>query len=77
MYYRVHVLPDSKHDSIEKIGEHRYQIKTKAPAEDNQANHSSLRILAREVGCTPKELRIISGHHTPRKLIERQEKPLA
>ena len=69
MYIRVKVLPKAKKEKIEIAGQSRYNISVKEPAEKNMANNRMLEVLAKEIDKSPKELRIISGHHSPIKLI--------
>jgi uncharacterized protein (TIGR00251 family) len=68
MYVRVIVYPDVKKESIKNVGENRFEIKVKEPAERNLANRKIIDLLANEYVVNPKSVRIVSGHHSSRKI---------
>jgi uncharacterized protein (TIGR00251 family) len=67
MYIKIKVVPDAKVEKVEQVKDDEYRIWVKVPAENNAANKRVLEILHarfREVS-----LRIVSGHHSPSKII--------
>ena len=69
MYVRVVVYSGGKKEVLEKTGDHRYEIRVKEPAERNLANGRVIELIAREYGVNPKAIRILSGHHSSRKIL--------
>lgn len=69
MYVRVVVYPGGKKEMIEKTGDHRYEIRVKEPAERNLANGRVIELIAHTYQVNPKAIRILSGHHTSRKIL--------
>jgi uncharacterized protein YggU (UPF0235/DUF167 family) len=70
MYVKVHVFAGMKKESVKKLKDNVYEIVTKAPAERNIANERVREIIAEECGVSTKAVRIVSGHHSPSKLLE-------
>ena len=68
MYVKVEVYPKAKRESIERIGDHRFKVTVKEPAERNLANKQTLELLAKEYQVSPKMIRLVSGHHSGRKI---------
>ncbi len=68
MYVRVAVYPSSKKEVILNAGEHRYEMRVKEPAERNLANVRVMELLALQYQVSPKLVRIVSGHHSSRKI---------
>ena len=68
MYVRVSVYPSAKKEVVLNIGDNRYEIRVKEPAERNLANARLIELLAVEYKVSPKSIRIVSGHHSSRKI---------
>lgn len=68
MYVRVAVYPGNKHESVKVLGEHRFEIKVKEPAERNLANVRIKELLALEYKVEVKAVRLVSGHQNSRKI---------
>jgi uncharacterized protein YggU (UPF0235/DUF167 family) len=73
MYVRVSVYPSAKKEIVLKVGENRYEIRVKEPAERNLANTRVIELLANLHKVTPKSIRIVSGHHSGRKIFSLPE----
>jgi uncharacterized protein YggU (UPF0235/DUF167 family) len=71
MLIRLKVHPDATRDSIERRAEAVYEIWVRAPAERRLANAAALALLARELGCSAKSLRVIKGATSPSKIVQR------
>ncbi len=69
MYIKVKVTPSAKKEKVEKGEGDVFKISVKEPTERNLANRRVLEIIADHFGVLPKEVRIISGHHRPNKLL--------
>jgi len=73
MYIKVIVFPKAKKEEFKKISENRFEIKVKEKAERNQANQKIIELLADYFKIKTKDVKIISGHHHPNKLISIKE----
>jgi uncharacterized protein YggU (UPF0235/DUF167 family) len=69
MYIRVRVAAGAKKESFEKISEDFFLVSVKDPAEQNLANRRILELIAVYFGISPRQVRIISGHHSPGKIL--------
>ena len=67
---RLKVHPDERRDRLEKRADGVYEIWVKAPAERGLANAAVLALLAKELGCEPKQLRLMKGAHSPSKIVQ-------
>lgn len=72
MYLKIHVTTDAKKETIEKLGDDRYDISVREPAEDNRANERILEIIRHMY--TRMRVRIVNGHHASAKIISLEEK---
>ncbi len=68
MYIHVKVLPKSKEESFKKVKELHFVAKVREEAKRNLANSRVIELVARYFNINPKEVRLISGHHSPSKL---------
>lgn len=69
MYIKVKVTADAKKEIISKKTENSYNISVKVPAERNLANTRIREIIASIYGVNVKSVRIVSGHHSPSKIL--------
>lgn len=67
MYIKIKVTPDSKQEKVEKVSDDSWHICVKVPAENNAANTRVLELVRQEF--PNRFLRIVSGHHSPSKII--------
>ena len=79
MYIRVSVRTDAKVEFVKEEGENSYLIAVKASPERGLANERVLGLLREHLGAEKKRLiiRIVSGHHSPHKLISIEEGELS
>lgn len=70
MYVKVRVYPGMKKEKVTKLEAHHFEIITKAPAEQNAANRRVREIIADIYGVTDKQVRLVTGHHSPSKILE-------
>ena len=69
MYIRIHVITESKKESIVLEKEDVFTVSVKEPAENNLANKRIIEIIGNYYNITPQKIRIISGHHQRTKLL--------
>ncbi len=69
MYIRVTVTPQSKKENIKQEGKDRYLVSVRALAEQNMANKAVLALISAHFKVPSKAVKIISGHHSPRKIL--------
>lgn len=69
MYIRVRVSAGAKRESFEQVSGDSFLVSVKEPAEQNRANKRVLELVAGHFGVEPKQIRIISGHHSPGKIL--------
>lgn len=70
MLVHVKIEPKSKEDSISEKNKTSYIVKVREEAKENKANNKMLILLARYLKIEKDKLRIITGHHSPSKIIE-------
>lgn len=69
MYIRVLVHTDAKHNRVEEVGENRFEIYVRVPAKENLANEKVRELLAGWYKVAKGNIRIVSGHHKPQKIL--------
>ncbi len=69
MYVRVTVYPGAKKEHIKHVGENRFEIQVREPAEQNLANARILELVAEQYKVAVRQVRMISGHHSQRKIL--------
>ena len=67
MYIKVRVIADSKKEKVIKESDDHFTISIKEKAERNLANSKILEIISNIYNT--KKVKIISGHHSPSKLL--------
>ena len=72
MYIKVKIIAGARKEVVTKTAEDHYDISVKQKAENNNANTRLLEIMHNEF---PNSIiRIISGHHSPSKIISVDKK---
>lgn len=69
MYIKVDVMAGSREESVKKVADDSFEVSVREKPERNLANRRVLELIQREFGGTGLKLKIISGHHSPRKII--------
>lgn len=69
MYIRIRVSANAKKETFIKLGEDSFSVSVKEKALQNRANARILELVAEHYGVNPKQIRIISGHHSPGKIL--------
>jgi len=70
MYIKVRVNAGAKKEVVVKKGESEFLISVREPAERNLANHRICELIANHFKLPAKSVRIISGHHSPTKILD-------
>ncbi len=73
MYIHVKVQAEARKELVKKIDATHYAVQVKEPALNNCANRRMLEIMKIELGT--QRLRLVSGHHSPSKIIDRLDEP--
>lgn len=69
MYIKVKVFPDQKKESFVETAPLRFEARVKALAERNLANEAVLELVARHFSVPVGKVRMVSGHHSPSKIL--------
>ncbi|MDO8510258.1 MAG: DUF167 domain-containing protein [bacterium] len=69
MYIRVTVTANAKKETLAVAGENHFKISVKEKAARNMANNRIREIFARHFKVPIGKVRIISGYHSPVKLL--------
>ncbi len=69
MYLKLHLTPEAKRDLVTRVGANKFAVQVREKAVGNLANKRALNILAEHLKMPPANIRIMSGHHTPHKII--------
>lgn len=69
MYIKVVVYAGVKKELVKEIGEGRFEVRVKEPAEQNLANTRVRQLMADQHKVSLGQVRIISGHHNSRKIL--------
>ena len=67
MYIHVRIKTKQKIDSVEKISDTKYVVCVKEESKQNRANQKMIELLRVHLGVT--DIKIVSGHHSPSKLL--------
>lgn len=70
MYIRADVKTQSKQELITETKPGYFEVSVRAKAERNEANSRVREMLAEHFSVSTGAVRIINGHHSPRKLID-------
>jgi len=69
MYIKVEVVAGAKEEILRKTSSDSFIISVREKAERNAANRRVLELIQREFGGKRMTVKIISGHHSSRKII--------
>ena len=70
MFIKIKVFSKSKKQVVNKISDKKFEVFVKSDSKQNLANYESLKLISSFFKIPEKNVRIISGHHRPNKLIE-------
>lgn len=69
MYIKVRVKTEQKKEIVAEDAKGALSISVKEKAERNSANARVIKVIAERLGVPVKKVRIVSGHHSPSKLL--------
>ena len=69
IYIKVRVKTGQKKEIVTETSKTSFSISVKEKAERNFANARVIKIIAERLGVPVKKIRIVSGHHSPSKLL--------
>lgn len=69
MYIKVRVTPHAKKETFKKKSEDHFEISVREKAKQNMANRKVVEVVARELRVPKEKIKIISGHHSPSKIL--------
>jgi len=72
MYIKVRVVAGAKKESLLQKSSDHFEVSVKEPAEQNRANRRVLLLFETHFGI--KGIRLVSGHHSPSKILSVPEK---
>jgi uncharacterized protein YggU (UPF0235/DUF167 family) len=70
MLIHIKIKPNSNKDEVVKKSDASYVVFVREEAKENKANYAMLLLLAEYLNVPVSILRIITGHHTPSKIVE-------
>ena len=69
MYIKVRVKTKAKEEKVVRKSDDHFEISVKEPAERNLANNRVRELVAANFSLSIGKVRIISGHHSPSKIL--------
>lgn len=69
MYIKIKVSAGAKKETFRKKSEDHFEISVKEEAKQNMANRRVVEVVARELRIPKEKIKIISGHHSPGKIL--------
>ena len=73
MKIKIRVVPNSKKESIQQIDSTTYKIKVREKAIEGRANEAVLRLIAKHVGISMADVKIVHGFKSREKVISIKE----
>ena len=67
---KLKVIARAKKEELLRLSEHSYRIKVSRPPEKGRANKRIIELLSREFGAKKRDIRIVSGETSDRKIVE-------
>ena len=74
MYIKVKIIAGTRKETVEKVSEDHFNISLREKAENNRANNRLLEIMHEEY--KDSIIKIISGHHSPSKILSIDSKSI-
>lgn len=70
MFFRLEVAPEAKRESLARVAADKFKATVREKAVGNLANRRALNLLAEHLKVAPADLKIITGHHRPHKIVQ-------
>ncbi len=71
---RITVEPDARVDKLNSDGRGGFDVCVRVPSSENRANDRARELVAAKLGISVKAVRLVSGHHRPRKTLRIMER---
>ncbi|MBI2474380.1 MAG: DUF167 domain-containing protein [Candidatus Taylorbacteria bacterium] len=69
-HIKVKVFPEAPEERVFRTDENSFRIFLREPAKSGLANRRLLEVLSLSIEPKPKRMRIVSGEHSPSKIIK-------
>ncbi|MFA5737108.1 MAG: DUF167 domain-containing protein [Candidatus Paceibacterota bacterium] len=70
MHIKARVLTNAKKDEVTELAPDVLVVSVRVKPERNEANRRVIELIAAHLAISAKQIRIISGHHSPAKILE-------
>ena len=70
MFIHIKVHPESKEHKISRTSDTSFDVFVRTKAEQNKANHDALALVSAYTHVPLHKIRIVTGHHSPSKILE-------
>jgi len=70
---KLKVIARAKKEGLQKLSEDSYRIKVSSPPEKGKANKRAIELLSKEFCVKKRDIKIVSGETTNKKIIEINE----
>lgn len=67
---KLKVIARAKREELLRLSEDSYRIKVSSPPEKGKANKRVIKLLSKEFGVKKRDIKIVSGETTNRKIVE-------
>jgi len=67
---KLKVIARAKKEELQKLSEGSYRIKVSSPPEKGKANKRVIELLSEEFGVKKRDIKIVSGETSNRKIVE-------
>jgi uncharacterized protein YggU (UPF0235/DUF167 family) len=69
MYVKVRAVAGAKKERVEEKDAETLLVSVREPAEQNRANNRVVELVAQWYNVSAKQVKMISGHHSPSKIL--------
>ena len=77
MFIKVYVTTGARKESVVHLGSARYRVAVKEPERGGAANRRVRAVFAERYGVPQSAVRLVSGHHSPSKMLAVDGRALA
>lgn len=69
MYLKLYLTPEAGRDRVTRLGPDKFGVEVRVKPVGNLANKRAIDLLANHLRVAPSQIRIVTGHHLPHKLV--------
>jgi uncharacterized protein YggU (UPF0235/DUF167 family) len=70
MFIHIKVHPESKENKISRTSDTSFDVFVRTKAENHKANNDALMLVSAYTHIPLRKIRIVTGHHSPSKILE-------